>query len=74
MSSERPVAAQWIHFERPVKPADISADIPHFQLINALSINILELEARVGIERLWGRTTVILCLIPLGIQADCVTI
>jgi hypothetical protein len=31
-------------------------------------------EARVGIERLWGRTTPILCLILQGIQADCVTI
>jgi len=38
------------------------------------SSNWLGLEARVGIERLWGRTTGILCLILQGIQADCVTI
>jgi hypothetical protein len=43
------VAAQWIHFDRPVKPADISADIPHFQLTNTLKNKAFELEARVGI-------------------------
>lgn len=49
MSSECPVAAQWVHFDRPVKPADISADIPHFQLTNTLKNKAFELEARVGI-------------------------
>ena len=32
------------------------------------------LEARVGIERLWWRTTGIMCLILQAIQEDCVTI
>jgi hypothetical protein len=41
---------------------------------NLLLHSQLGLEARVGIERLWGRTTPILCLILQGIQADCVTI
>jgi hypothetical protein len=34
----------------------------------------LELEAEVGIERLWWRMTLILWLILQVIQADCVTI
>jgi hypothetical protein len=49
MHSECVVAAQWMPSDPLVKPADISADIPHFQLKNALSNNTLELEARVGI-------------------------
>jgi hypothetical protein len=53
MSSECPVAAQWIHFDRPVKPADISADIPHFQPASALTNNTLRLEARVGIGHIF---------------------
>ena len=34
----------------------------------------LELKAAVGIDRLWWRMTLILCLFLQVIQADCVTI
>jgi hypothetical protein len=57
-----------------LNPAGTSAGTRLWKLTKPYSSNWLGLEARVGIERLWWRTTGILCLISLGIQADCVTI
>ena len=36
MRSECVVAAQWGHYDPLVKPADISADIPHFSTLKCL--------------------------------------
>jgi hypothetical protein len=54
--------------------AGTSAGTHLWKFPKPFSSNCLGLEARVGIERLWGRTTEILRLILQGIQADCVTI
>ena len=57
-----------------VNQVSVLVSVADARVLNPLLHTQLGLEARVGIERLWGRTTVILCLISLGIQADCVTI
>ena len=57
-------------------PKIVSQTVSHWLSVtpNSLLHTQLEMDARVGIERLWWRTTVLLCLISWVIQADCVTI